>query len=374
MTENGDQMYWVAFSTIEGIGPQKFKLLTAAFPNLGDAWHADSAALRAARLPPHDVEAIVAARPIINPARCTEHLEQLGIRTVTWAEADYPALLKEIYGPPPVLYYQGTLPPSWGESLAVVGTRRTSTYGRQVTPTLVQELARAGLLVVSGLALGIDSLAHQAALDVGGTTAAVMACGLDLVYPRSNATLADRITGHGGCLLSEYPPGAEPLKQRFPARNRIIAGLTRGVLVIEGAADSGSLITARCAADENREVFAVPGNITCQTAAGPNRLISMGARIVSSSHDILETLNVQQLTGGEPPPPAPTTPEESQVLAVLTDEPMHVDEIIQHCTLNTSTTNATLSLMELSGMVRHLGGQLYVRAGSSRQTGTVHPQ
>jgi DNA processing protein len=201
-----------------------------------------------------------------------------------------------------------------------------------------------------------------------------MACGLDLVYPQSNANLADRIIRHGGCLLSEYPPGSEPLQQRFPARNRIIAGLTRGVLVIEGAADSGSLITARSAADENREVFAVPGNITCPTAAGPNRLISLGARIVSGAHDILETLDVQQQTGGELLPPEPSTPEESQVLSVLSDEPVHVDEIIQHCTLNTSTINATLSLMELNGMVRHLGGQLYIRAGSSRQTGTVHPQ
>jgi len=292
MKNPDDKKFWVAFSKIERIGPQKFKRLYQHFPDLQTAWQASFGELLKADLQNKDIEAILEVKTKINPDREWEKLEKLGIKVMTIREKEYPKLLKEIYSPPALLYIKGNLPENLDFTLAVVGTRKITTYGQQITPEIVKDLARANLIIVSGLALGIDALAHQSCLEAGGKTIAVLGSGLDLIYPVANRQLADKII-ENGAIISEYPLGTQPLKQHFPARNRIISGSSLGTLVIEGDRDSGSLITARCALEQNREVFAVPGSVYNQASVGPNNLIKMGAKPVTAAHDVLEALNLE---------------------------------------------------------------------------------
>ncbi|MFH1207085.1 MAG: DNA-processing protein DprA [Patescibacteria group bacterium] len=358
-----DLPYWIAWSHVESIGPQKFKLLNAYFPSMEAAWHSGRYDLKQSGLSDKDIITFSARRDELDPAQLFEKIQKLNISIITVIDAAYPRRLKEIHSPPSVLYVKGTLPAHLDLALAVVGTRKTSPYGRTITPTLVGALARTGVIIVSGLALGIDALSHQAAVDAGGQTIAVLGCGLDEIYPVSNRHLADEITAHGGAIVSEYPPGTRPLRQHFPARNRIISGLSRGVLVIEGSEDSGSLITARCAIDQNREVLAVPGNIMSKTSAGPNNLIKMGAKAVTSTEDILAALDLELAEQfRENSAIIPASPDEEKLLGCIGHEPVHIDEIIQKSKLNTSIINSTLTMMEMKGIVRHLGGMYYVRS------------
>ena len=212
--------------------------------------------------------------------------------TITLKDKNYPQLLKEIYDPPQTLYVNGQLKAVEKYPLAVVGTRKISSYGQQITQSLVKALARAGLTIISGLALGVDGLAHQATLDVGGRTIAVLGSSLDIIYPPSHEKLAQRIVESDGAIISEYPPKTRPSKWTFPARNRIVAGLSLGVLVIEAPKRSGALITARFALDQGREVFAVPGSIYNKNSAGCHLLIKLGAKPVTKPEDILESFNL----------------------------------------------------------------------------------
>lgn len=360
MTTHEDKPYWVALSKIERIGPQKFKRLTQHFPDLQTAWQASFGELLKAGLLPKDAEAILEAKKQINPDREWEKLEKLNIKVITVKEKEYPRLLKEIYSPPALLYIKGNLPANLDFTLAVVGTRKITTYGQQITPEIVKDLAGAGLVIVSGLALGVDALAHQSCLEAGGKTIAILGSGLDLIYPVSNHLLAEKII-ENGAIVSEYPLGAQPLKQHFPARNRIISGLSLGTLVIEGDRDSGSLITARFALEQNREVFAVPGSVYNQASVGPNNLIKMGAKPVTSAIDILEALNLELAQEFmENKKIMPDTQEEEILLPFLSREPVHVDELIKKSKLNTSIVNSTLIMMEMKGKVRNLGGMNYV--------------
>ncbi|MFA5134311.1 MAG: DNA-processing protein DprA [Patescibacteria group bacterium] len=337
------------------------------------AWNAAAAELVKRGIQPQYARTIVEQRNSVDPELLQRTVEDSGQTIITIQDERYPALLKEIHSPPALLYIRGTLPPDGVPALAVVGTRRTSPYGRTITPRLVGDLARAGITIVSGLALGIDALAHRAALDAGGTTAAVLGCGLDTVYPRTNINLACSIIEQGGCLLSEYPPGTEPLRGHFPARNRIIAGLSKAVLVIEGADDSGSLITARCALDQNRDVLAVPGNITSARSRGPNALIKMGAALIMDTEDVLNALGVEANTPtGQQCAPKLDTDEEKILWDLLSSGPLHIDEINRMCKLNTSTINATLSMLEVKGAVQHLGGMRYTQAAG--HTGKIQWQ
>jgi DNA processing protein len=355
-----DKQFWVAFSLIEAIGPQKYKKLYQYFPDMRTAWQADLNDFIQAGLSSNDATTIINKRHDINPASEWERLNTLHIKVTTIADADYPKMLKEIYSPPAILYVKGTVPTNLDFTVAVVGTRAITNYGRQITPEIVKILVEAGIVIVSGLALGVDALAHQSCLEAGGQTIAVLGCGLDNIYPVTNRQLAEKITT-GGAIISEYPLGAQPLKQHFPARNRIISGLSRGVLVIEGSQDSGSLITAKCGLEQNREIMAVPGNINSQTSVGPNQLIKMGAKVVTSAVDVLETLDlnfVKQFVENKKILPA--SREEELLLRYLSTEPRHIDEIIENSKLNTSTANAALIMMEMKGLVRHLGGGNYV--------------
>jgi len=272
-------------------------------------------------------------------------------------------LLKEIYTPPALLYLRGKIEPRDEFSLGIVGTRKLSAYGQQATPFIAAELARAGLTIISGLAKGIDTLAHRAALSAGGRTIAVLGSGLNKtnIYPFSNRRLAEEIS-RKGAVISEFPLGTQPLAQHFPQRNRIISGLSLGILVIEAPERSGALITAKDALEQNRDVFAIPGPIFAQNSFGTNNLIKMGAKLVGQANDILEELNLSLLT--EPSSVdkkiIPDNQEEALILKQLSEEPIHIDKIIKQTKLSTAIVNSNLTLMEMKGKVRNLGGNNYV--------------
>jgi DNA processing protein len=357
--------YWVAFNRVLGIGPVRFRLLLTYFQNdLALAWRADSRELARAGLDQKTIEAFLVQRAGIEPEKELELLAKARISVLTWEDAGYPALLREIDASPPVLYVRGTLTEADQFALAVVGTRSAGSYGQQVTERLVTELARGQVTIVSGLALGIDTLAHNAALDAGGRTIAVLACGLNLVYPSRNAKLARRIVESGqGVLISDYPLDVKPESGNFPARNRIISGLSQGVLVVEAGEESGALITAGFALKQGREVFAIPGSIFASRSLGTNRLIQDGARLVLEVKDILDALNLfmipQQV---EVQRALPENTEERVLLALLGHEPVHIDELILSSNLPAPTVTATLTMLELKGLAKSVGQTQFVLA------------
>ena len=357
--------YWLALHRVSGIGPVNFRLLLTYFQDdLASAWRADSRELARAGLHQKTSEAFLAQRPHIEPERQLELLAKQRIHILTWRDPGYPALLREIDASPPVLYVRGTLTEADRFALGVVGTRNLSSYGQQVTERLISELARGQVTIVSGLALGIDTLAHSTALDAGGRTIAVMACGLDVVYPARNRDLARRISEAGqGALISEYPLGVRPESGNFPARNRIIAGISQGVLVVEAGEKSGALITAEFASKQGREVFAVPGGIFSSRSYGTNRLLRDGAHVVLEVKDILDALNLFMLPQQmEVQQALPENAEERALLALLTHEPIHIDELILASNLAAPAVSATLTMLELKGLVRALGGTQFVLA------------
>lgn len=356
-----DLPYWLAISEFQKFGPARWKKLLNYFPNCEEVWRADGNTLIQAGIDENLAQEFVGWRPTIDPQKELADLEKEKVQVITINDENYPKLLKQIYDPPALLYYKGTLPTD-EFLLGVVGTRKISPYGRQVVEAIVAPLAKTGLTIVSGLALGIDAAAHEVTVREGGKTVAVLGSGLaeECLYPSSHRYLANQIMEHG-CLLSEYPLRMPPLQYNFPVRNRIIAGLSLGVLVIEATEDSGSLITARHALEQNREVFAVPGNIFQETAFGPNNLIKMGAKVTLSPEDILETLNLKELkTTLETREIVPETPTEAKILEHLNREPIHIDQLVAQSGLETSLISSTLTLMEMKGMVRHLGGMQYV--------------
>lgn len=356
--------YWVAFSRIIGIGPVSFRLLLTYFSDdVAAAWKASSTELALAGLGQKVIDSFIKQRASCNPQKELERLERLRVSVITIKDRDYPTLLKDIPNSPPVLYVAGTLKKEDDQfALGVVGTRKASAYGRQVTEQFAKELAQGHVTVVSGLAHGIDTIAHTATLDAGGRTLAVLACGLDIIYPPENLNLAKRIVESGqGALITEFPLGVKPDARNFPARNRIISGLSLGVLVTEAPKQSGALITANFALEHGRDVFAVPQNIYSAGGYGVNKLIQDGAHLVTNVNDILFSLNLfmipQQIEIQEI---LPENAEEQTLLALLSHDPVHIDEIIRDAGLPTMTVTSTLMMMELKGMVRQVGGMMYV--------------
>ncbi len=274
----------------------------------------------------------------------------------------YPPLLKEIKSPPEQLFILGDLPPLDAPTIAVVGARRCTNYGARVAHEITLALAQAGIVIVSGLAYGIDQTAHTATLDAQGKTIAVLGCGLDQLTSTEQKLLAKRILESQGAIVSEFALGAPPFKANFPRRNRIISGLSLGTLVIEATASSGSLITAKFALDQGREVFAVPGSIHSETSRGTNGLLKTGAHVVTSAHDVLDVLGLSgvALTREATVPPKAETKEEAILLPLLTKQPVHLDEIIRKSGLPTSTVSSCLMMMEIKAKVRHVGGNYYI--------------
>jgi len=366
-TNRKDIQYWVGFSFIPSIGRVRLNRLKTHFGNLEDAWKAEPAELIRAGLDDSAVRSVVSWRPRISLDAEMEKLDRYGVQVLTWHDPGYPSRLKEIHDYPPLLYIRGSLLPEDEWCLAVVGTRRATVYGRQVTEEIVADLAQSRITTVSGLAKGIDSIAHRAALDAGGRSIAVFAHGLDMVYPSEHTALARRIVQQGA-LISEHPLGTRPKPEYFPRRNRILSGMSLGVLVVEAGATSGALITANHALEQNREVLAVPGSILSPASRGTNRLIQEGAKLVLSYRDILEELNLgavaQQIEMKEVLPASDT---ESLLLKQLSAEPTHVDEVCRGSGLPISTVSSTLAMMELKGLVRTVGNMKYVLAREARQ-------
>lgn len=358
--------YWIAFSRITGIGPVRFKRLLDFFAeDVAAAWHATKQELRAVSLDEKIIDKFLQQRATILPQQELERLERLRISIITWKDAAYPPLLRKIEYAPPVLYLCGNLTDDDRRfSLGIVGTRKMTTYGRQVTEHFASHLAKGNVTVVSGLALGIDTVAHTAALDAGGRTIAVLASGLDTIYPSSNYSLARRIIESGrGALLSAFPLGVRPDMGNFPARNHLISGLSLGVLVTEAPSKSGALITAGSALDQGREVFAVPAGIFSPGAAGVNKLIQDGAHPVTSVNDILESLNLYMLPQQvEAQALLPANDEERTLLTLLSSDPQHIDALIRVSDLPANLVSSTLTMLELKGLVRHLGGMQYALA------------
>jgi len=363
MDSHNDLKYWVALSKNPKIGSIRLTKLYNFFHKMEDAWKASFYDLIRAGLEENIANELLAQKITINPEAEWEKLKKENINVLTIADNNYPKLLKEIWNPPAIIYYRGNLPKEDAFALGVVGTRKISSYGKQITPTLVRDLVKNGFVIVSGLALGIDSLAHQTTIESGGKTIAVLGSGIDneSIYPAQNRYLATQVIESGGAIISEYPPGTLALPTNFPHRNRIISGLSIGILVIEAAEESGALITARYALDQNREIFAVPGSIFNPTSVGPNNLIKMGAKAVTSINDILETLNLAQAANFDQNKKIiPSSPEEEKILNHLSLEPIHIDKLIATCGLDAAKVGAILTLMEMKGMVKNLGGMNYV--------------
>ena len=358
--------YWVAFTRLPGIGRVSFQRMEEHFGTLEQAWRAGLTELKAAGLNPRAARSIATRKMALDPDDEMARLEKLGVRAVAWHDEQYPPRLKEIYDLPPVLFVRGEVVPEDERSVAVVGTRSPSPYGREVAYQLSHDLALAGVTIVSGLARGIDGIAHRAAIEAGKRTIAVLGSGIDVSYPREHASLASQVA-ESGALVSEHPLGTRPHAENFPRRNRILSGMTLGAVVVEAGETSGALITASHALEQNREVFAVPGSVFAPKSGGTNRLIKeSGAKLVSDYLDILGELNLssvgQQL---EMKALFPTDETEAQVIRYVTFDPVHIDEIIRNSGLDISKVSSLLAMMELKGLVRQVGGMNYVRVKES---------
>lgn len=357
---DGAKEYWVGFNLVKGIGAARLRLLLEAFGDVKTAWQASPSALRTAGLNGKTVEALVQVRSSVDLESIWQRLENQGISVLTWEDKNYPRRLREIDQPPPVLYVRGGLLLEDEWAVAVVGTRRVTPYGRQIAEKVATTLAQSGVTVVSGLAHGVDAIAHQAALNAGGRTVAVLGCGVDRIYPPDHRRLAERMLEHGA-LLSDYAPGTPPEARNFPPRNRIISGLSMAVVVVEAGDRSGALITAEFAAEQGREVFAVPGNINAPQSAGANRLIQQGAHPLLDVRDILDSLDLDLVTEQQTARKAlPADTLEAKLLSLLSQQPMHVDEIRNQADMPIEKISAALTIMELKGLARQVGGMQYI--------------
>lgn len=342
------------------IGPVHYRNLVQTLGTAEAVWHASNDDLLRGGLSPKMAQKFITWRAAQDPQALADDVSRRGIQIVGLDNNNYPELLKAIHDPPYVLYYRGHLPSADALCLGVVGSRRATDYGLRVAGNLSRDLAKSGLVIVSGLAWGIDEAAHKATLEANGLTIAVLAGGLDGQDAPRKDMLAKNIVDTGGCVVSEFPPTMPPLMHHFPIRNRIISGISKATLVVEAAEKSGSLITARAALDENREVFAVPGPITSPTSVGTNRLCRDGAHVVTCAEDVLAALGV---THSLPTPKVglPATTEAQAIYAILTMEPQHIDDIARTVNLSAPLVGSALTLMEIEGWARHVGSSRYIR-------------
>jgi DNA processing protein len=359
-----ERAYWILLSTAAGIGPIRFQRLLEVCGSAEAAWHAADLALAQAGLERRTISVLKRLRQTTTPEQALRDLETAGITPVTLLEATYPENLRQVADPPPVLFTRGTLTPDDANAVALVGTRRATAYGRAVAERLAHDLAAAGVTIVSGLARGVDTAAHHAAIRAGGRTLAVLGNGLDQVYPAENAGLATSIiTSQQGALISEFAPGIPPDAVNFPRRNRIISGLSRLTVIVEAGERSGALITADFALEQGRDVLAVPGSILSDTSKGANELLRQGATPVTCAEDILEVLGAQRAP--DPEEVARHVPElgpdETSVWSALSQEPRHVDELVRGLTLPSAAISATLARLEVKGLARQAGPMLYTR-------------
>lgn len=352
--------YWVGFNHVKGIGPVRMQSILAYFGDPKTAWDAPESELVNSGLPPKVTQNLLDVRKNLSLEKVWKHIEEMNIQVSTIEDPDYPTRLREVDNHPPVIYTRGTILADDSWSVAIVGTRRMTSYGKQVASEIASALTMNGITVVSGLARGIDGIAHKSALEAGGRTIAVLGSGVDQIYPPEHRKLANAII-QNGAILSDYAPGTPPDGINFPPRNRIISGLSLAVVIVEASKQSGALITAAFAAEQGREVFAVPGNIYAPQSKGSNILLQQGARVLLNVQDILESLNLAMVNQHrEARQVLPSNATEAALFDVLSDEPLHVDEICAQSALPIDTVSSTLTMMELKGMVRQLGGMKYI--------------
>jgi DNA processing protein len=353
--------YWLGFSLVPEIGPKRLGLLLEYFGNLADAWRAAHHELERAGLDSTPRRNLIHLREKLELGQEMRRVEQAGAHVLTLHDEAYPTLLARLPDAPILLYVKGQLQPGDARAVGVVGTRRATVYGRDAAYRLSKELAAHQVTIISGLAPGIDTAAHKGALDAGGRTLAVLGCGIDITYPAENRDLARQISQRGA-LLTEFPLGMRPGKNNFPRRNRIISGLSLGVLVAEAPEKSGALITASSAADQGRDVFAVPGNIFNPMGLGANRLIQDGAKLVTCAQDMLDELEIvteRQETQAVVSRVVSANPTEARILGYLTAEPIHVDEIVRMSQMPIAVVSSTLTILELKGLARSVGSMQY---------------
>ncbi|MBU7008253.1 DNA-processing protein DprA [Phosphitispora fastidiosa] len=362
--------YYVLLSMVEGLGPRRLAALIEFMGSAEKVWYGSEAALRSIPgIPAKVISSLLDRRRELKPEAETQKLADSGIGVISIEEPEYPLLLKNIFDPPKILYFKGKKSILNKEMFAIVGARKATHYGLTAARAIAGELSHAGLGIVSGMARGIDTAAHRGALDSGGITIAVLGCGVDVVYPRENRNIMEEII-QKGAVISEFPPGTSPVAGNFPQRNRLISGLSCGVLVIEAAEKSGSLITVDFALEQGREVFAVPGQVTNRMNRGCHRLIRQGACLVENAGDILEELGLAVPDQGVLPGRELCgvsgniylTDEEKRVYNIISDDPISSETIICSTGIRPSEVMSMLLVMELKGLVRQLPGQRYVRS------------
>lgn len=365
-----EKSYYLAFSNFAGVGPIKFEKLLKNFGSAENAWSASEASLELI-LKPSLTSKFEVFRKEFDIEKYEENLAKNKINYICYFEKSYPSRLKSIKNPPIILYSKGKAGLNTDSStslglthkiLAIVGTRKVTSYGRNVTEMFAGDLASQGLIIVSGLAIGVDSIAHTACLDNSGITFAVLGNGVDSCYPRENQRIYDRILESGGIIISEYSPGTLPSVGSFPARNRIVAGLSDGILVTEGAQDSGSLITANFGLEFGRKVFAVPGPVTSSLSAAPLKLIEKGAKLVVTPDDVIKELGIK--TSDLPKNKNKfegLSPDERKIIELIENESMAFDEIVRRIKLDPSEAGSTLSMMEIKGLISKSNGEFSLK-------------
>ncbi len=376
--------YWVAMHRVYGIGPARFRQLLRHFGSIDVAWSAPFSALVAAGIGQENARSLEELRSQSDPDHEMETLERLGISALRFDSPGYPKSLAETYDPPPVLYFRGELPATEQNAVAVVGSRRCTAYGREMAKRISSGLVQSGVAVYSGLARGIDGTAHRAALEAGGRTVAVVGGGLDSIYPAEHEQMAREMVGTGGAVVSEYPVGVRPKPEHFPRRNRIISGLTRGVVVVEAVRKSGAMLTVKWALEQDREVFAVPGSALSVNSEGPNWLIQQGAKLTTSHLDVLDELSIS--------PPA-VKPADSKIEPAQGElgvdslarkdngidieyrvhehlssvgAPCHADEISRSTGIKVAEVTSALAVLGLKGLVDEVGPMTYLNRTASR--------
>ncbi len=358
-----EKEYLIALSTFVTFGPQRLKLLISYFKKPSKIWNASKSELIETGMSAKTVENFISHRDNFDLDEYFKKLDSLGIKTFTLFEKDYPTNLKEIPDAPFVLYVRGNLEKSDSRSVAIVGTRMMTSYGKEVTNKFATQLANFGITIISGLALGVDAEAQRSALAAAGRTIAVLASGLDIISPYANKALALEFIKKNGAVVSEYPLGYQPHPYDFPVRDRLISGMAKAVVVIEGRIKSGTFYTVKAAADQGKPVFAVPGPITSPTSEAPNYLIQNGAKLVTKVSEVLEELNMQTMVDPKIVEKVmPDTPEQAKILSILETEPLHLDELVRISGLQTNNISATLTIMEMKGMVVNLGQGIYKKA------------
>lgn len=356
--------YWLALKSVPGVGNRLFLQLLKHFGE-------PERVLNASKKELLNVEGINERLASVIPRHRApgdveddlDLVRKNGFKIITFSDPDYPALLRQIHDPPPVLYVFGTLRPD-SLNIAIVGSRNATSYGRTTTERLSRDLVARGFTVISGMARGIDSAAHIGALAAKGETIAVLGCGLGTIYPAENKKLFHRIS-ENGAVISEFPFLAPPDAHHFPARNRIISGMSLGAVIVEATHKSGSLITARLAAEQGREVFAVPGSVTSFKSIGTHSLIKQGAKLVEHANDIIEELNIGRVTASMEPKEQPAVklaPDEKIVFNELSPYPIHIDRLVQQVSLSAAEVASLLLQLELKGLVTQNPGKLFARS------------